>query len=85
MVIELADNLGPLGAFVHHADEGGAQLHIGNVLHHVATHAAVDYHHITGVSPVGNIHILREALYIHKNIACNNYTHDMNLSFCIFI
>ncbi len=38
---QLVDDILTGAGFIHKADKGGAQLYIGNILHHVAAHSAV--------------------------------------------
>ena len=74
---ELAHDLFALGGFVHKTHKDGAQLHIRNVLRHVAAHAAVDKFDLSGVAPGGQIQILREALNVHKYRADNHDRHKI--------
>ena len=64
---QLADDLLALGAPVHQTHEGGAQLHIGDILRHIAAHAAVDKLNGPGVAPGRQIQVVRKALDIHED------------------
>ena len=67
VLFQPADDLFPLGGIVDHAQEGRAQLDIGDILRDVAAHAAVDDLHIAGVAPGGQIQVVREALDVHED------------------
>ena len=60
---------------IHDAQIGRPQLHIGDVLHHVARHAAVDVLHTAHVAAVGNVIAQRESFNIHKRGADNQDAH----------
>ena len=75
MAAQLAQHILTLGGIVHEAYKGGAQLHIGNILGHIPAHAAVDELDLPGVSPRGEVQILRKALHIHKHRADHHNSH----------
>ena len=64
---QLVDDVLSHAGVVHQTHKGGAQLHIGNILHHVAAHAAVYLLDASGVAPAGDIGGKGIALDIHKN------------------
>jgi len=76
---ELGEHVLAHGAVVDDAQIGGAQLHVGDVLHHVPGHAAVDVLHPAHVPAGGDVGILREALDVHKGSADYYDAHDMFL------
>ena len=75
MVAQLVYDLFALGRIVDKADEGGAQLYIGDVLRDVAADSAVNYLDLTGVAPGRDVLILRKSFYVNKHRAYNNYRH----------
>ena len=82
MLSQLAQDLLALGGLVHHAHKGGAQLNVGNILRHVAAHAAVDKLDAAGIAPGRQIQILGKTLHVHKYRAHNNDRH--NAASCLY-
>ena len=76
VVLQLADHVRSSAGGVHQTDEGGPQLHVGNVLHQIPADAAVDDLHPSGVPPTGNIYIGGIPLNIHENGAQHHNTHS---------
>ena len=64
---------------VHDAQVRRPELDVGDVLHHVARHAAVDVLHPAHVAPVGDVIVLREALDIHECRADYHDAHQLTL------
>ena len=58
------------GRIVYDAQICRSQFHIGNVLHDIARHTAVNIFHAANIASVGDVIILRETLDIHK--CCTN-------------
>ena len=52
---QLVDNVLAGAGVIHQADESGAQLHIGNILGHIAADAAVDLLDPAGVAPARDV------------------------------
>ena len=67
VVLQLVDDVLAHAGVVHQADEGGPQLHVGNVLHHIAAHAAVHLLDAAGIAPARDVGGKGVALDIHKN------------------
>ena len=65
------------GRVVHDAQEGGTQLNIGNVLHHVPGHTAVDVLYPSGVAPTGDVAVIGESLDIYEYGTDDNDTHNL--------
>ena len=72
---QLVDNVLARACVVHQADKGGPQLHIGNILCHVAAHAAVDLLDPARVASAGNVGGERIPLDIHKHRTDDYDTH----------
>ena len=64
---------------IHDAQVRRPELDVGDVLHHVARHAAVDVLHPAHVAPVGDVIVLREALDIHECRADYHDAHQLTL------
>jgi len=73
--LQLGEHLGARGSVVHDADEDRSELHVGNVLGHVAAHAAVHRLHPPGVAPGGVVYVVREALDVQKHRADHYHRH----------
>ncbi len=67
MIFQLVDHILSHAGVVHQAHKGGAQLHIGDILHHVAAHSAVYLLYPAGVAPARNIGGKGVPLDINKN------------------
>ena len=78
VVVQLVDDVLPHAAVIHKAHEGGAQLHVGNVLRHVPAHAAVHLLHPPGVPSAGDVGGERIALDVHKNCADDYDSHSFD-------
>ena len=72
---QLADDFLADAVLVHQTDVGGPQLHVGNVLRHVAAHAAVNLLDPTDVPTLGNILVHGEPLRVHEHRADDYNTH----------
>ena len=67
VLCQLVDDVLSHAGVVHQTHKGGAQLHVGNILHHVAAYAAVYLLDASGVAPAGDIGGKGIALDIYKN------------------
>ena len=72
---ELAQHIPAVAAVIHQAQEGGAQLAVGDVLRHVPADPAVDTLHPSYVSSCGDKRRLRKALDVYKNHADDQNAH----------
>ena len=72
---QLVDDILTGAGFIHKADKGGAQLHIGNILGHIAADAAVYLLDPACVAPARYVGGQRIPLNIHKNSTDHNNTH----------
>ena len=75
VLCQLVDDVLSHAGVVHQTHKGGAQLHVGNILHHVAAYAAVYLLNASGVAPAGDIGGKGIALDIHKNSSDDYDTH----------
>ena len=75
VVLQLPHYILPHAGVVHQTDEGGPQLHIGDVLHHVAGYAAGNLLHPSHVAPAGDIGAQGIPFHIHKYGAQNHNAH----------
>ena len=78
VVVQFVDDVLPHAAVIHKAHEGGAQLHVGNVLRHIPAHAAVHLLHPPGVPSAGDVGGERIALDVHKNCADDYDSHSFD-------
>ena len=69
VLVQLINDVLAGAGVVHQADEGGAQLHIGDILGHVAADAAVDLLDPAGVAPARDIGGKGIPLDVNKNCA----------------
>ena len=65
----------PCASVIHQAYKGGAQLHVGDILRHIAAHTAVYLFYPPGVAPARNIGGKGVPLDINKNCADDNDPH----------
>ena len=75
VLCQLVDDVLSHAGVVHQTHKGGAQFHVGNILHHVAAYAAVYLLDASGVAPAGDIGGKGIALDIHKNSSDDYDTH----------
>ena len=75
VIFQLAHHAGPQAGVVHQAHKGGTQLHVGDVLHHVAADAAGDLLHPAHIAPAGDIGGRGISLDVHENGAQHHNTH----------
>ena len=52
---QFINNILPCASVIHQAYKGGAQLHVGDILRHIAAHTAVYLFYPPGVAPARNI------------------------------
>ena len=64
---QLVDDVLSHAGVIHQTHKGGAQLYVGDILHHVAAYTAVYLLDASGVAPAGDIGGKGIALDIHKN------------------
>ena len=76
MVLQLVDHILSHAGVVHQTDKGRAQLYIGDILHHIAAHAAVYLLNAPGVASAGNVCRQGIAFDIHKNSTEHNDSHS---------
>ena len=81
---QLADNILPRAAVVHKADKGRAQLHVGDILGHIAADAAVHLLDTARVAPARDIGGQRIPLDVHKNSADDYDSHINSFPMCNF-
>ena len=81
VVFQLVDDVLPHAGVIHQTDKGGAQLHIGDVLGHIAAHAAVHLLDAPGVAAARDISRKGVALDIHKNSSEYDDSHKPKTSF----
>ena len=67
MVAQLVDDILAHAGVVHQTHKGGAQLHIGDVLHDVAAHTTVYLLDPAGVAPARDVGGKGVPLDVHKN------------------
>ena len=75
MVFQLFDHIASGAALIHQADKGWPKLTVGNILHHIPTHAAMDLLHAPSIPAGRNKDIVGITLHIHKNRANYNNSH----------
>ena len=81
VVFQFVDDILPHAGVIHQTDEGGAQLHIGDILGHIAAHAAVHLLDTSGVAATRDISRKGVALDIHKNSSEYDDSHNPKTSF----
>ena len=78
--LQLVDDILADAGVVYQTDERGPQLHIGNVLRHVAAHTAVHLLYPAGIPSARDIGGEGIALDVHKHRANYNDSHSVFLS-----
>ena len=81
VVFQLVNDILPHAAVIDKAHEGGPELHVGDILCHVAAHAAVNLLHSARVAPAGDIGRKRISLDVHKHCADDYDAHKFLDSF----
>ena len=76
VAFHLLQNVKPGSALIHQTDKGRAKLHIGNILRHVPSHAAMNLFHSAHISSCGVECRLRVSLNIHKYGADHDNAHS---------
>ena len=78
--LQLVDDILADAGVIYQTDERGPQLHIGNVLRHVAAHTAVHLLYPAGIPSARDIGGEGIALDVHKHRANYNDSHSVFLS-----
>ena len=75
VVVQFIDDVLTHAGIVHQTHEGGAQLHIGDVLRHVPAHTAMHLFNAAGVPSAGDVGGEGIALDVHENCADDYDSH----------
>ena len=75
VVVQFIDDVLTHAGVVHQTHEGGAQLHIGDVLRHVPAHTAMHLFNAAGVPSAGDVGGEGIALDVHENCADDYDSH----------
>ena len=71
MADQISDDIIAEARLIHHAQKGGPQFHIGDILHHIAAYAAVHLHHAPHIPASRDI--LREGISLDVHKCCSDH------------